>query len=178
MRYVTLPARFLLACATNPCPCGYEGDERRECRCTPLQKQNYIGRLSGPLTDRLDLFVRLSAVPVNHLHDACPAERSGAVRDRVLAARRLQQARHPLRSPPGAGAGVESRLNAHLSGGALRRHAWPDDEGVALLERAMMRLQLSARAHDRVLRVARTIADLEGTEAVGVPHVAEALQFR
>jgi magnesium chelatase family protein len=203
MRSVTFPARFLLVCAMNPCPCGYAGDAQRECRCTPLQMQGYAGRISGPLTDRLDLFVRLSAVPVRDLHDRDPAESSAAVRARVAAARERQRTRAAValedatravalgdaRAPPSLASrsllewmsqedASERGLNAHLAGEALRRHAWPKAAGVALLERAATRLHLSARAHDRVLRVARTIADLAAAERVDEVHVAEALQFR
>jgi magnesium chelatase family protein len=203
MRSVTFPARFLLVCAMNPCPCGYAGDPLRECRCTPVQKQSYESRISGPLADRLDLFVRLSPVPVRDLHDRNLAEPSAAVRARVAAARERQRARvassledatravasGDARAPPSLASRSlldwmssddvsGRRLNAQLVGEALRRHAWPKADGVALLERAATRLHLSARAHDRVLRVARTIADLAAAETVGAGHVAEALQFR
>jgi magnesium chelatase family protein len=162
------PARFVLLGAMNPCPCGYAGDPIRECRCTPVQVDRYRGRISGPLRDRIDLVVDTPAVPVGQLRGAA-GEPSEAIRARVLAARERQTARY------GAG-GI--RVNADLTGRALARHCSPDPSGLALLSSAASRLSLSARGHDRLLKVARTIADLEGAESIAAPHVAEALQYR
>ncbi len=154
-RTAVFPARFVLVAAMNPCPCGFLGDERRACRCTPTQIARYRGRISGPLRDRIDLIVDVAAVPVHAITDAAPGESSAAVRDRVAAARAAQRAR------PGT---------------ALSRK--PDAKGRALLRAAIDRLGLSARGYDRVLKVARTIADLAASESVKADHVAEALQYR
>ena len=154
-RTAVFPARFVLVAAMNPCPCGFLGDERRACRCTPMQIARYRGRLSGPLRDRIDLTVDVPAVPVHAITDATPGESSAAVRDRVAAARAAQRGR------PGT---------------AVSRR--PDAKGQALLRVAIDRLGLSARGYDRVLKVARTIADLAASESVKADHVAEALQYR
>jgi magnesium chelatase family protein len=168
-RTAVFPARFVLVAAMNPCMCGYLGDERRACQCTPLQVQRYRGRLSGPLRDRIDLTVEVGAVPWRDLTSAASGEPSSAVRDRVGRARARQGARL---------AGTGLTVNARLSGRLMRRHCQIDAASSRLLEKAAERLALSARAHDRVLKVARTIADLDGREAIEGRDVAEALQFR
>jgi magnesium chelatase family protein len=168
-RTAVFPARFVLVGAMNPCPCGFAGDERRPCRCTPAQQATYRSRLSGPLRDRLDLIVDVPAVPASAIVDDERGESSASVRERVLAARRVQQARYGTNGP---------RTNASLRGQQVAAFCRPDAGGRALLRRAVDRLGLSARAHDRVLRVARTIADLAGAEAVASEHVAEALHYR
>jgi magnesium chelatase family protein len=164
-RTAVFPARFMLIGAMNPCPCGYLGEPARACRCTPMQAARYAARLSGPLRDRIDLSVAVNAVPARDLERPPSAEASDAIRERVIAARRRQLER-------------VGHLNAHLQGRVLRAHASTDAAGRRLLERALAKLTLTARGFDRLLRVARTIADLEASDTVAAEHLAEALQFR
>jgi magnesium chelatase family protein len=164
-RTATFPASFMLIGAMNPCPCGYAGDPTRACRCTPQQIDRYAARLSGPLRDRIDLSVGVTALPARELHGESRGEPSAAIRDRVVAARRRQIER-------------DGALNARLEGRRLRLRASLDERGRRLLEKAATTLTLSARGFDRVLRVSRTIADLDGSETVEAEHLAEALQFR
>jgi magnesium chelatase family protein len=167
-RTVTFPARFVLVAAMNPCPCGYRGHVQRACRCTPQQVAKYRGRLSGPLLDRIDLIVDVQPVAIADLTgDGC-GETSATVRARVIAARGRQLAR------PGRAA----RLNASLSGRAFDRLCRLDPAGQRLLHRSAEALQLSARGFHRVLKVARTICDLSGEDAISTAHLGEALQYR
>jgi len=168
-RTAVFPARFVLVAAMNPCPCGFQGDQRRACRCTPSQIAKYRGRLSGPLRDRIDLIVNVPAVPVQAITDTEPGESTSRVGERVCRARAAQQARYRGRG---------ARMNAELRGSAVGTFCTPDGDGRVLLRRAIERFGLSARGYDRVLKVARTIADLAGSEAVRADHVAEALQYR
>jgi magnesium chelatase family protein len=167
-RASVFPARFVLIGAMNPCPCGYVGDPRRTCRCTPQQIDRYAARLSGPLRDRIDLTVSVPALPPSELTSDEVGEATTAIRSRVVRARSRQAEREETRGA----------LNARLAPRALRRVCALDASGKRLLQHASERLALTARAFDRVLRVARTIADLEGSATVATEHVAEALQFR
>jgi magnesium chelatase family protein len=168
-RTAVFPAHFVLVAAMNPCPCGFSGDERRPCRCTPTQIAKYRGRLSGPLRDRIDLIVEVPAVPVSDIVGGEPGEPSAAVRQRVEAARTTQHVRY---------ASASVRTNADLRGSLVGEVCRPDAAGRDLVRRAVMRMGLSARGYDRVLKVARTIADLAGAHNVTSGHVAEALQYR
>jgi magnesium chelatase family protein len=167
-RTVSFPARFVLVAAMNPCPCGYSGDSRRACRCTPVQVAKYRGRLSGPLRDRIDLIVEVQSVAITDLTTSAAGESSTDVRARVLTARDRQLARGLKKA----------RVNAQLHGKALDRVCALDEAGRRLLERSAEKLHLSARGFHRVLKVARTIADLAATERITVDHLAEALQYR
>jgi len=167
---VTFPADCMLVAAMNPCPCGFLGDAGHTCTCTPAQIQRYRARLSGPLLDRIDLHVQVPAVPYADLAASRPGTGTAAMRARVVAARAVQTERY--RHIPGC------RCNADLSGQALERWCSPDAEGRAFLRKAVENLALSARAYTRILRISRTIADLEGAERVALPHIAEAVACR
>jgi magnesium chelatase family protein len=165
LRTVSFPAQFMLIGAMNPCPCGYHGDLSRPCRCSPMQIARYASRLSGPLRDRMDLTVAVAALPARELAGSTGGESSTTVRARVVTARERQLARDAI-------------LNARLQGRALRARTQLDGNGRRMFDVALARLALTARGHDRVLRVARTIADLDQSDAIRGDHVAEALQFR
>ncbi len=164
----SFPARFLLVAAMNPCPCGFRGDPRRECSCSEHDVARYRRKVSGPLLDRIDLHVEVPALPAADLAEGLEPEASAPVRERVVAARARQAAR----------TGDARLTNAALSPARLRGAAKLHPDGASILARAVDRLGLSARAHQRVVRVARTIADLEGAPGTGPGHVAEALRFR
>ncbi|MBK6778626.1 MAG: YifB family Mg chelatase-like AAA ATPase [Gemmatimonadetes bacterium] len=167
---LTYPCRFTLAAAMNPCPCGHEGDGQRPCRCDPMVVERYLGRLSGPLLDRIDLQIRVPAVRPAELGLESAEEASAVIRGRVAEARERQRRRL-------AGlAGLHA--NAHLGPRELRRFCRLQPAGDELLRTAIIRLGLSARAYHRLLKVARTIADLAGTEQIETPHLAEAIQYR
>lgn len=167
---VEYPANFTLVAAMNPCPCGYYNHPDKECNCPPGAVHRYMGRISGPLLDRIDLQVEVTPVPVGELASGRPAESSAAVRERVVRARAVQEERFR-----GVG-GVHT--NAMMNTKMLRDWCALDAASGSLLERAMERLGLSARAYDRILKVARTIADLAGEERIGAAHVAEAINYR
>ena len=164
-RTACFPAAFMLVGAMNPCPCGYAGDGIRVCRCTTQQIDRYGSRLSGPLRDRIDLSVAVAAMPARELSDAAGGEDSASIRARVVRARRQQLER-------------EGMLNARLHGRRLRATTALDADGRRVLDAALTKLSLTARGHDRVLRVARTIADLDGADRIGGEHLAEALHYR
>lgn len=168
---LTFPASFMLAAAMNPCPCGFWNDPTRECRCTPLQIQRYVGRISGPLLDRIDIHIDVPAVKFRDLTGDAPPETddSATIRERVIAAREKQRNRL---------AGEKIFSNAEMTPRMIRCHCRIDSESEQMLERAMTRLGLSARAYDRILKVSRTIADLEGSEEIRSAHVAEAVGYR
>ena len=154
----------------NPCPCGFFGDVTRECRCSPPQIQRYVSKISGPLIDRIDIHIEVPAVKYKELRGAVATEDSTAVRERVLRARLRQIERFA----------VEKKIfaNAQMPPKLIRKFCAISDDGEKMLERAITRLGLSARAHDRILKVARTIADLDGSANLETRHLAEAIQYR
>lgn len=168
---VTFPCRFMLVAAMNPCPCGHYGDTRRECRCTPMQIQRYRNRISGPLLDRIDIHVEVPAMQYNELAAMQKGEASSVMRSRVVTARQRQAARFRQ-------AASNTHCNATMRAKEVHAHCLLDDDAQSLLKAAMDDLHLSARAYDRILKVSRTIADLEGAEAITAAHVAEAVQYR
>jgi len=168
-RTATFPARFVLVGAMNPCPCGFAGDPLRACRCTPQQVARYQDKLSGPLRDRLDLTVEVPALPPETLDEAPSGEASAPVRQRVIDARARQLTRYT---------GTGLRTNAELTPALIARHTALDARAARVLKSAAQKMSLSARSYDRVRKVARTIADLAGDDAVAADAIAEALQFR
>ncbi len=164
-RQADFPAQFQLIAAMNPCPCGFLGATNGKCRCTPDQVARYRGKLSGPLLDRIDLQIEVPSLPAEALQQAADGESSATVRARVAVARERQQER-------------QGKPNARLAGKEIDRFCPPDAAGAALLKQALSRLNLSARAYHRVLRVARSIADLAGSAAIASQHIAEAVQYR
>ncbi|MFQ3590267.1 MAG: YifB family Mg chelatase-like AAA ATPase [Chloracidobacterium sp.] len=171
---LTFPARFMLAAAMNPCPCGFFNDPTRECKCTPVQIQRYVAKISGPLLDRIDIHVNVPAVRFQELVSDVPGEDSATIRARVIRAREIQLGRFKARD----NAKPTVFCNAHMPPRALRRYCQLDAAGSRMLETAIARLGLSARAYDRILKVSRTIADLEGATGIASHHVAEAIQYR
>ncbi len=167
---VTFPSDCMVVGALNPCACGYFGDLKRECRCTLNQVQRYRQRVSGPLLDRIDLHIEVPAVQFKELTSKQTGESSVAIRDRILATRAIQQKR--FQKTP------QIRCNARMTSRLLKAHCEIDEQSRELLRMAMTELNLSARAHDRILKVARTIADLEAAEDIGVQHLSEAIQYR
>jgi magnesium chelatase family protein len=167
---VRYPASFMLVASMNPCPCGYYSHPDRQCVCSPAQVQKYLNRISGPLLDRIDIQIEIVPVPFDKISDVRPSESSAAIRERVLRARTVQEERFAGEN------GVY--CNAQMYSKLLYRYAQPDATGLALLKNAMERLHLSARAYDRILRVARTVADLEGEERVLPHHLGEAISYR
>jgi len=154
----------------NPCPCGYYNHPTKECTCPPGAVHRYMGRISGPLLDRIDLQVEVTPVAIGEISQVRPSEPSAAIRERVIRAREVQAER--FREVPGV------HTNAMMNARMLREFCPLDQVARELLERAMVRLDLSARAYDRIVKVARTIADLEGTADIGAAHLAEAINYR
>ena len=165
---LTFPAEFVLVAALNPCPCGFYGDRKRRCRCSLVQVQRYRQRISGPLLDRIDLHLEVPAVSYNEMSRTEPGESSASIRMRVLKARALQTAR----------LGGAGRCNGRMRPREIRQHCTLGSHSAALLQSAVQSLNLSARAYDRILKVARTIADLEEAAQIEAPHLQEAISYR
>lgn len=167
---VEYPASFMLVSAMNPCPCGYYNHPEKRCVCPPGAVQKYLNKISGPLLDRIDIHIEIVPVPFEKISDRTPAEHSADIRDRVIKARQIQEARFAKVE------GIYS--NAQMTSKLLHKYASPDAAGLQLLKTAMERLNLSARAYDRILKVSRTIADLDGSEGIKPSHLAEAINYR
>ncbi len=166
---ITYPARFMLAASMNPCRCGFLGSSRHECVCTPQQIRHYRTRISGPLLDRIDIQLEVPPVKYQELTDKREGEPSGSIRKRVLQARSVQATRFR---------GTEIHCNGMMAGKMIRKHCPVDTAGAHLLEQAVEKMGLSARAYDRILKVSRTIADLGGFESIRPEHLSEAIQYR
>ncbi|MBD3316279.1 MAG: magnesium chelatase, partial [Chitinivibrionales bacterium] len=167
---LSYPANFMLAAALNPCPCGYYTDPRHECSCSPQQIQRYMSRISGPLMDRIDIHIEVPALAYEELSRKEPGEGSQSMRASVVEARDRQLERY--RTEP------KIYCNAHMASRHIRKYCELDEQSRELLKSAIDRLGLSARAYDRILKVSRTIADLDGQPAIMSNHIAEAIQYR
>ena len=164
---VTYPSRFMLVCAMNPCKCGWYGHPSGRCRCTEQEVRRYLSRLSGPLLDRIDLFVEVAALEFGELARRAPSEPSSVIKGRVDRARDIQRGRYG-----------DASCNARMGQQELDRFCALDSECQRLMQGAFDRMGLTARSYDRILRVARTIADLDSSTSIQLPHLAEALQYR
>lgn len=167
---ITYPCNFMFVAAMNPCPCGYYNHPLKHCVCTPGQITKYMNRISGPLMDRFDLQIEVVPLTFEQLHQSAPGESSASIRERVIAARKIQEERYKNHK------GIH--CNAQMTPALMREFATPSPADAELLRQAMNRFQLSARAYDRILRVARTIADLEGSPNIQGNHIAEAVGYR
>ena len=167
---ITFPSEFMLVAAMNACPCGYFGDLKRECRCSPIQVQRYRQRISGPLLDRIDLHIEVPAVDYRDISSDRDEERSVPIRERVMKARQRQQERFQKDR--------KTTCNARMGPRQIKQHCKLSPESQELIRMAMTELNLSARAYDRILKVSRTIADLSSSEAITAEHVSEAIQYR
>ena len=166
---ITYPCRFMLVAAANPCKCGYYGDPAKPCTCSSREAERYLGRLSGPLMDRIDIQVQVPTIRYSDLESCSKEENSETIKKRVNKARAIQKERY---------SGLDVFCNAGLTGALIREFCKVDDEGRKILRSAFDKLKLSARAHDRILKVARTIADLEESPIIQAVHIAEAIQYR
>jgi magnesium chelatase family protein len=167
---IEFPANFTLIASMNPCPCGYYNHPEKECVCGPGMVKKYLNKISGPLLDRIDIHIEVVPVPFRQLSELREAEKSSVIRDRVIAARGIQETRFSESN------GMYS--NAQMSSRMLRKYCRINDDGQALLKNAMEKLGLSARAYDRILKVSRTIADLDQSENIQAQHLAEAINYR
>ena len=167
---VEYPAGVMFVASMNPCPCGYYNHPTKACTCNPGQVQRYLNKISGPLLDRIDLQIEITPVPFEKISKTAPGEPSAVIRERVIAARKIQE--HRYKGEKGI------YCNAQMTPKLIAKHAVLDDTSLAMLKTAMTRFDLSARAYDRILKVARTIADLDGSESIQFQHIAEAIGYR
>ena len=169
MNSVTYPASFMLVCAMNPCPCGYYTDRKRECRCTSYQIQKYSSKVSGPLMDRIDIHLEIPAVSYSDLLSDSEGHSSESLREKTVRAREMQRERFH---------GQKTKVNAHMTSKQLKKYCVLDKQAESLLHQAMVALGISARGHSKILKVARTIADLDESDAIKEEHISEATQYR
>ena len=166
---LTYPAKFMLVAAMNPCPCGYFTDSKRECHCTPFQIQSYLSKISGPLLDRIDIHLEVPRLKYEHLTDKRRGEASEEIRKRVDAAKVVQKDRYKADNV---------LFNAHLESKELEKYCVLDKEAEELLKLAILELGISARAYDKILKVSKTISDLEGKDIIEAYHISEAISYR
>ncbi len=166
---MTFPANIMLIAAMNPCPCGFRGDPRRQCKCNPMQIERYLGRISGPLLDRIDIHIEVPPVPFRELSDKTSGTSSAQMKEQVQAAREIQHARFK---------GAPALLNGKMAPRQIRTHCQLDQDAENLLKTAMEDMGLSARAHDKILRISRTIADLDQSDSITAIHLSEAINYR
>lgn len=167
---IEFPCSFMFVASMNPCPCGYYGDPTHQCVCTPGQIQRYMNKISGPMLDRIDIQTEITPVPFAEISQTAPGEPSASIRQRVIAARKIQEDRYKNNK------GIH--CNAQMTERMIHQYAAPDSSSLEMLRTAMERLKLSARAYNRILKVARTIADIDGSEKVQSIHLAEAIGYR
>ena len=176
-KYTTdYPCSFMFVASANPCPCGYYGDPTHDCICTPGQRARYMSKISGPLMDRIDIQCEITPVPFKDLSQVKEGEPSSAIRERVIRARKIQEERFANENEKNGKERIH--CNAQMTEKMIHKYAKPDEEGMEMLRKAMERFSLSARAYSRILKVARTIADLDGSEQVKSQHIAEAIGYR
>lgn len=169
LRSVTFPADFMLVAAMNPCPCGFRNDPRRDCRCSVPQVEKYVGKISGPLLDRIDIQIEVPAVPYQELASETEGTSSTELKEMVISARKIQTRRF---------IGSRTRYNAQMSSREVRKFCHVEDDAAALMKQSISNFGLSARAYDKILRLARTIADLESATTISADHVCEAINYR
>ena len=174
LRSFIFPAKFMLVCAMNPCPCGYYTDPTKACRCLPAKIQNYMGKVSGPLLDRIDIHIELPSIRYQELNDPIEGEPSRLIKARVEKAQAIQRERFYAED----GRSEKISYNSQMSARQMKKYCTLDTEGKDLLKVAMTKLGFSARAYDKVLKIGRTIADLAESKTITASHIAEAIQYR